>query len=86
MNAPTGTMFAGGGGQEYQPAASGSATCTKTNMAFEQHSQPQMMQAQHMTQMPYGPHHQVINQGPSIYQVCLHSDSFMVHLLISRYL
>ncbi|MCP9264909.1 Cyclin-dependent kinase 8 [Dirofilaria immitis] len=73
MNVPTSGMFATNT-QDYPPVGSGPAISNKGGIPFEQHSQQQMMQSQHINsgiqQMPYGhqQQHQVMNQGPNIYQ------------------
>lgn len=74
INAPTSGMFVTSGAQDYPPVGSGPAISSKGGIPFEQHSQQQIMQSQHinsgMQQMSYGhqQQHQVINQGPNIYQ------------------
>lgn len=87
MNVPTSGIFAASGVQDYPPVGSGSATSSKGGMPFEQHSQRQIMQPQHINsglqQMPYGhqQQHQIMNQGPNIYQVKLF-DFSVVNLRI----
>lgn len=90
MNAPTSGIFSTSGAQDYPPVGSGPAISNKGGMPFEQHSQQQIMQSQHissgMQQLPYGhqQQHQVMIQGPNMYQVILLVLNFLVICKMQR--
>lgn len=69
MNA-TGPLYGTSNAQEYPTVGSGPAVVNKGPMNFEQ---SQIVQPQHMNstipQIQYG-QHQIINQTPTMYQVC----------------
>lgn len=70
--------------QDYPPVGSGSKA-----MQFEQQHQPPVIQSQqinnsNMQQLPYPQHqqHQIISQGPNMYQVAAVSAHFLLSVLL----